>query len=99
MDKLEHIFELQKGFQDKIKRERNLDFTPDQWIQKQTLGQLHDAFHGDGVDLLDGFFGRAGFIEQEHAASKALHASGGAFQPQQEAAAQLCLGDFEFFFA
>ena len=42
MDKLEHIFELQKGFQDKIKRERNLDFTPDQWIQKQTLAMLSE---------------------------------------------------------
>ena len=42
MDKLEHIFELQKGFQDKIKRERNLDFTPDQWIQKQTLAMISE---------------------------------------------------------
>lgn len=25
MDKLDHIFELQKGFQDKLKRERGLE--------------------------------------------------------------------------
>ena len=48
MDKLEHIFELQKGFQDKIKRERNLDFTPDQWIQKQTLAMISEL-----AELLD----------------------------------------------
>jgi len=42
MDKLEHIFELQKGFQEKLKRERNLDFTPDQWIQKQTLAMISE---------------------------------------------------------
>jgi len=48
MDKLEHIFELQKGFQDKIKRERNLEFTPDQWIQKQTLAMISEL-----AELLD----------------------------------------------
>ena len=48
MDKLEHIFELQKGFQDKIKRERHLDFTPDQRIQKQTLAMLSEL-----AELLD----------------------------------------------
>lgn len=42
MDKLEHIFELQKGFQDKIKRERQLDYSPDQWIQKQTLAMISE---------------------------------------------------------
>ena len=42
MDKLEHIFELQKGFQDKLRRERNLDFTPEEWIQKQTLAMISE---------------------------------------------------------
>lgn len=42
MDKLEHIFELQKGFQDKLKRERQLDYPPDVWIQKQTLAMLSE---------------------------------------------------------
>ena len=28
MDKLDHIFELQKGFQDKLKRERGLEGIP-----------------------------------------------------------------------
>lgn len=42
MDKLERIFELQKGFQDKIKRERGLDYPPEEWIQKQTLAMLSE---------------------------------------------------------
>ena len=42
MDKLEHIFELQKGLQDKLKTERHLDFTPEEWIQKQTLAMLSE---------------------------------------------------------
>lgn len=43
MDKLEHIFALQRGFQDKIKRERHLeDIPPDQWIQKQTLALISE---------------------------------------------------------
>lgn len=42
MDKLEHIFALQQGFQEKLKRERQLDFTPDQWIQKQTLAMISE---------------------------------------------------------
>ena len=42
MDKLERIFELQKGLQDKLKTERHLDFTPEEWIQKQTLAMLSE---------------------------------------------------------
>ena len=42
MDKLEHIFELQKGFQDKLRVERKLDFTPEEWIQKQTLAMISE---------------------------------------------------------
>ncbi len=42
MDKLEHIFELQKGFQDKLRNERHLDFTPQEWIQKQTLAMISE---------------------------------------------------------
>lgn len=43
MDKLEHIFELQKGFQDKLKRERNLEGIPmEQWLQKQTLAMVSE---------------------------------------------------------
>ena len=43
MDKLDSIFELQKGFQDKLKRERNLDGIPmEQWLQKQTLAMVSE---------------------------------------------------------
>ena len=38
MDKLEAIFELQRSFQDKLKRERGLgDIPMTEWIQKHTL--------------------------------------------------------------
>ena len=43
MDKLEHIFALQQGFQDKLKRERHLeDISSEEWIQKQTLAMLSE---------------------------------------------------------
>ena len=42
MDKLEHIFELQKGFQDKLRVERGLNFTQEEWIQKQTLAMISE---------------------------------------------------------
>ncbi|HNW85959.1 MAG TPA: dUTPase [Candidatus Limiplasma sp.] len=43
MDKLEAIFALQLGFQEKLKRERNLQDIPmEQWIQKQTLAMLSE---------------------------------------------------------
>lgn len=49
MDKLEHIFELQKGFQDKLKKERHLEDIPmDQWLQKQTLAMISEL-----AELLD----------------------------------------------
>ncbi len=48
MDKLEHIFELQKGFQDKLRVERNLNFTTEEWIQKQTLAMISEL-----AELLD----------------------------------------------
>ena len=48
MDKLDHIFELQKGFQDKLRVERNLNFTTEEWIQKQTLAMISEL-----AELLD----------------------------------------------
>jgi dimeric dUTPase (all-alpha-NTP-PPase superfamily) len=43
MDKLEQIFALQQGFQDKLKRERHLEhIPPEEWIQKQTLAMLSE---------------------------------------------------------
>ena len=42
MDKLEHIFELQKGFQDKLKSERGLAFSTEEWLQKQTLAMISE---------------------------------------------------------
>ena len=42
MDKLEHIFELQKGFQDKLRVERGLNFSQEEWIQKQTLAMISE---------------------------------------------------------
>ena len=43
MDKLDRIFELQKGFQDKLKRERGLEDVPmTEWLQKQTLAMISE---------------------------------------------------------
>ncbi|MEA5000022.1 MAG: dUTPase [Candidatus Limiplasma sp.] len=43
MDKLEHIFALQQGFQDKLKQERGLAEIPmEQWLQKQTLAMISE---------------------------------------------------------
>ena len=42
MDKLEHIFALQKGFQDKLKRSATWSTFPEEWIQKQTLALLSE---------------------------------------------------------
>ncbi len=43
MDKLEHIFELQKGFQDKLKRERGLEgIQMEEWLQRQTLAMISE---------------------------------------------------------
>lgn len=49
MDKLEHIFTLQQGFQDKLKKERHLEGIPMQeWLQKQTLAMISEL-----AELLD----------------------------------------------
>ena len=43
MDKLDSIFEMQRGFQDKLKRERHLDGIPmEEWLQKQTLAMVSE---------------------------------------------------------
>jgi dimeric dUTPase (all-alpha-NTP-PPase superfamily) len=43
MDKLDTIFALQKGFQEKIKKERGLEAIPmEQWLQKQTLAMVSE---------------------------------------------------------
>ena len=43
MDKLDEIFALQQSFQDKLKRERNLENIPmEQWLQKQTLAMVSE---------------------------------------------------------
>ena len=43
MDKLEHIFDLQKCFQDQLKRERRLEhISPEEWLQKQTLAMISE---------------------------------------------------------
>ena len=43
MGKLEHIFALQKGFQDQLKRERRLaHIPPEEWLQKQVLAMVSE---------------------------------------------------------
>ena len=43
MDKLEEIFRLQASFQEKIKRERNLEGIPmEKWLQMQTLAMVSE---------------------------------------------------------
>ena len=43
MDKLEHIFELQNAFQEKLRKERHLEGIPmEQWLQKHTLAMLSE---------------------------------------------------------
>ncbi len=43
MDRLEHIFALQQGFQDRIKRERRLEgLSQEEWLQKQTLAMVSE---------------------------------------------------------
>ena len=43
MDKLEQIFDLQRGFQEKLKRERGLEDIPmEEWLQKQTLAMVSE---------------------------------------------------------
>ena len=41
MDKLEHIFALQKEFQERVKHERQLEgFSQEEWLQKLTLAMV-----------------------------------------------------------
>ena len=43
MDKLDQIFALQAGFQDKLKQERGLtDIPMEQWLQKETLAMVSE---------------------------------------------------------
>ena len=42
MDKLEKIFEMQKLFDDDIAARRNLDFTTEEWMQKEVLAMLSE---------------------------------------------------------
>ena len=49
MDKLEHIFELQKAFDDRLAKERGLDYTcTSLWVQKGILAILSEL-----AELLD----------------------------------------------
>ena len=42
MDKLEKIFEMQKLLDDDIAARRNLDFTAEEWMQKEVLAMLSE---------------------------------------------------------
>ena len=42
MDKLEKIFEMQKLLDDDIAARRNLDFTTEEWMQKEVLAMLNE---------------------------------------------------------
>ena len=42
MDKLEKIFEIQKLLDDDIAARRNLDFTTEEWMQKEVLAMLSE---------------------------------------------------------
>ena len=42
MDKLEKIFEMQKLLDDDIAARRNLDFTTEEWMQKEVLATLSE---------------------------------------------------------
>jgi len=43
MDMLEHIFDLQKGFQEQLKRDRRLEhISTEEWLQKQTLAMISE---------------------------------------------------------
>lgn len=48
VDKLKVIFELQKSLDDDIVRRRGLDYTPEQWIQKDVLAMVSEL-----AELLD----------------------------------------------
>ena len=42
MDKLDKIFEMQKLLDDDIAARRNLDFTTEEWMQKEVLAMLSE---------------------------------------------------------
>lgn len=43
MDKLDHIFSLQQGFQSKLKKERGLEgISMEEWLQRQTLAMISE---------------------------------------------------------
>lgn len=48
MDKLDQIFEMQSALNQEIRATRNLDHTPSEWIQKETLALLSEL-----AELLD----------------------------------------------
>lgn len=42
MDKLEQIFQMQTFLDEKIARERKLDFSKEEWIQKEVLAMISE---------------------------------------------------------
>jgi len=49
MDRLEHIFQLQRAFDEELARRRNLPaYTPEEWIQKEVLAMISEL-----AELLD----------------------------------------------
>lgn len=42
MDKLDHIFELQRRFDEELARRRNLDFDVSTWVQKEVLAIISE---------------------------------------------------------
>jgi len=42
MDKLDRIFELQAKLDERIEREHNIDFSRDEWIQKEMLAIISE---------------------------------------------------------
>lgn len=42
MDKLEQIFQYQKMFDDELAEKRNLRFSMEEWIQKETLAMMSE---------------------------------------------------------
>ncbi len=42
MDKLDIIFDMQNSLNKEIREKRNLDFTRDEWVQKNTLAMMSE---------------------------------------------------------
>ncbi len=42
LDKLEQIFFMQKSFDDDLAKNRNLNYTKEEWLQKQTLAMISE---------------------------------------------------------